>query len=96
VSPIDCNQVTESAIENAVFRLLETRQQGATICPSEVARALVSNDGPWRELMPQVRQVAQGLAQDNRLNVTRAGVKVDATSRGGPVRLGRPVERDDT
>lgn len=90
----DSDQLPKAAIEDKIFDLLASRKKGATICPSEVARALVPSDGRWRELMPQVRQVAQGLAQDNRLSVTRGGVKVDATSRGGPVRLGRPTEED--
>lgn len=69
--------------------LLDERRPDATICPSEVARAL-RPDGDWRALMPRVRQVAQALAQQQRLRVTRAGQVVDATSGGGPIRLGRP------
>lgn len=88
-------QVTASAIEDTLFALLATRREGATLCPSEVARALVSDDGAWRRLMPQVRQAAQGLAKRNRLAVTRGGVPVDATSPGGPIRLGRPTQRSD-
>jgi len=84
------DQVTDAAIEEKIFGLLAARQEGATICPSEVARALVSCADQWRKLMPQVRQVAQNLAQNNRLDVTRGGVRVEATSRGGPIRLGRP------
>ena len=83
--------VTPAAIEERIFGLLAARQDGATICPSEVARALVPDGGPWRALMPQVRQVAQGLARGQRLRVTRGGVDVDATSPGGPIRLGRPA-----
>lgn len=85
----DVDQVTEGMVEAKIFGLLATRRQGATICPSEVARALITDGGLWRELMPKVRQVAQGLAQADRLTVTRAGVQVDATSLGGPIRLGR-------
>jgi len=40
--------------------------------------------------MPHVRQVAQALAQQHRLRVTRGGVLVDATAPGGPIRLGLP------
>ncbi len=83
---------TDAAIEHCIFGLLDQRQAGATICPSEVARAL-EPDGPWRELMPQVRQVAQQMVQAGRLRVTRAGRPVDATSPGGPIRLGRPGQR---
>ncbi len=83
--------MTPADIEHAIVLLLDQRKPGATICPSEVARSLASDGGPWRALMPQVRQVAQALAQDGRLHVTRGGAQVDATSRGGPIRLGRPA-----
>lgn len=83
--------MTASAIEDTIFALLAARREGATVCPSEVARALVAEEGPWRLLMPQVRQVAQGLAASHRLHVTRGGVTVDATRPGGPIRLGLPT-----
>lgn len=85
--------MSAAAIEESIFGLLAQRQPDATICPSEVARALGTDDCPWRELMPQVRQVAQGLAMQGRLRVTRGGVPVDATGRGGPIRLGRPTTK---
>lgn len=81
--------MTPSAMEDVIFSLLAQRQDGATICPSEVARALATDEAAWRELMPQVRSVAHDLAQAGRLRVTRGGVEVDATSGGGPIRLGR-------
>ena len=89
------DRVTKAAIEEKIFGLLATRHEGATICPSEVARALVSDGAPWRQLMPQVRQAAQELARNNRLTVTRRGARVEATSPGGPIRLGLPMKRDD-
>ena len=91
--PVD--HVTDAAIEDKIFGLLATRHAGATICSSEVARALILDDAGWRQLMPQVRQAAQELAQNKRLMVTRRGARVDATSRGGPIRLGLPIKRDD-
>ena len=81
--------VTPAAVEQQIFALLDRRQPHATICPSEVARALATDQGPWRELMPLIREVAQALAQAGRLGVTRGGVAVDATSGGGPIRLAR-------
>ena len=86
----DPGPVTDASIEAQLFALLDRRRDGATICPSEVARALAGVDGVWRELMPRVRQVAQRLADEGRLRVTRGGEPVDATAKGGPVRLGRP------
>jgi hypothetical protein len=74
---------TAAAIEQKILDLLATRQDGATLCPSEVARALLPVGGHWRELMPQVRQVAQAMVRGHRLSVTRGGVSVDATSPGG-------------
>lgn len=88
-SRVEPDRLPASAIADTILDLLARRQNGATICPSEVARALTGGGGPWRELMPQVRQVAQGLTAQGRLRVTRGGVPVDATSRGGPIRLGR-------
>ena len=88
--------VTNEAIEETIFGLLATRHAGATICPSELARALVPDGAGWRKLMPQVRQTAQELAQNHRLEVTRRGARVDGTSRGGPVRLGLPMKRGGT
>ena len=82
--------MTDADIEERIFALLSMRQPGATICPSEVARALVPEGDAWRERMPQVRQVAQALAQQHRLRVTRGGVPVDAIAPGGPIRLGLP------
>lgn len=87
--------VEASAIEDKIFSLLTARREGATICPSDVARALVGDAGPWRGLMPRVRQVARVLAQDGRLRVTRGGVPADAVGGGGPIRLGRPVTAKD-
>lgn len=79
----------DETIADCVFTLLATRQDGATICPSDVARALAPQDeAAWRALMPEVRRVAAQLAAEGRLRVTRGGVEVDAESRGGPIRLG--------
>lgn len=95
-APIDVNatsgevaSVTPADIEAKIFDLLAKRQDGATLCPSDVARALLPEHDRWRALMPQVRAVAQDLANHHRLSVTRHGVPVAATSPGGPIRLGR-------
>ena len=39
--------------------------------------------------MPRIREVAAALASRGLLRVTRRGEEVDATSEGGPIRLGR-------
>jgi hypothetical protein len=91
MSSNDRHVPTQAEIEAQIFVLLAMRRNGATICPSEVARAL--DNANWRELMPQIRKVAQGLAKDDRLQVTRGGVLVDALSLGGPIRIGRVPTR---
>ena len=85
------HSMTDSDIADALFRLLDSRSPTATVCPSEVARALAPGaETAWRALMPEVRRVASGLAAANLLRVTRKGVPVDAMGPGGPIRLGRP------
>ena len=83
---------TASAIEAKIFEMLAARDPSSTLCPSEVARALAAVGGAWRPWMPRVRQVAQALAEQQRLVVTRGGVPVDALAGGGPIRLGLPRE----
>lgn len=81
--------VTDEEIERMVFGLLGRRDAASSICPSEVARALAGDAHAWRALMPEVRRVAAALAAKGELRATRGEEEVDATSRGGPVRLRR-------
>jgi hypothetical protein len=70
----------------AILALLDERASGATICPSEVARAL-SDD--WRPLMDDVRAAAADLVTEGKVEVTQGGSVVDLASARGPVRLRR-------
>jgi hypothetical protein len=70
----------------AILALLDERDPGLTICPSEVARAL-SDD--WRPLMDEVRSAAAGLVTEGRVEVTQGGEVVDLASVRGPIRLRR-------
>ena len=83
----------DAVVEQQIFSLLARRKEGATICPSEVARALSQEGGPWRDLMPGIRHVAEDLVRADRLVVTRGGVAVRATAPGGPIRLGLPARQ---
>ncbi len=71
--------------EEAILALLARRRPGATICPSEAARALAPGD--WRPLMPVVREAAAHLADLGRVEVTQQGRAVDARTVRGPVRV---------
>jgi len=79
-------------LAETILALLALRRLGATVCPSEVARA-VGGDG-WRALMPSVRDAAGRLADDGRIVVTQRGEVVDVRHVRGPVRL-RLSRRDD-
>lgn len=93
--PVDAGGITDALIETRIFSLLADRAQDASICPSEVARALATST-PWRSLMPRIREVAGQLADNRRLVVTRKGVSVNALNAGGPIRLALPVEGGKT
>ena len=86
--------LSHEEIEAQIVELLELRGDGShppkTICPSEAARALAED---WRPLMPEVREVAYGMADRGRLEVTQSGRVVDGRSARGPIRLRFPSER---
>ncbi len=73
-------------IEKTILDLLQKRDPGKTICPSEAARALAPED--WRPLMPVVREAAAQLADAGRVQVTQQGQVVDGRTVHGPVRVG--------
>lgn len=83
--------MTDERIAEALLALLDARSANATICPSEVARAIAPDDeAAWRALMPDVRRVAATLADRGEVRVTQKGEPVDASTARGPIRLGRP------
>ena len=80
----------DPAIVETILALLASRAPSASICPSDVARALSPDERIWRAAMPDIRRVAARLASDGRVKVTRGAVEVDALSKGGPIRIRRP------
>jgi hypothetical protein len=70
------DDVDDAAIEALMLALVGARRDGASICPSEVARGLDRPD--WRALMPQVRAVARVLALRGEVEVTQRGALLDA------------------
>lgn len=71
-----------------IERLLDGRDGGASICPSEVARAGMPRQ--WRRHLDEVRHVARHLARQDRLRITQRGTVVSPdTDWRGPVRLRR-------
>lgn len=80
---------SDERIRATIDELLDARRDGATICPSEAARAL-RPDGDWRALMDDVRRVAADETDAGRLEVRQGGERVGARSARGPIRLARP------
>jgi hypothetical protein len=75
----------DGTLTRSILDLLATRARGATVCPSEVARAL-GEDG-WRERMEPVREAARRLVQQGVLDIVQGGRVVDPSTARGPIRL---------
>ena len=67
--------------------LLSARARGATIRPSEVARALTLSDD-WRGAMPMVHAAVDHLLAEDRVEISWKGQSLE--NRAGPYRIGRP------
>jgi hypothetical protein len=74
-------------LEQAVLALLDQRARGATICPSEVARAEGGED--WQGLMEPVREAARRLVARDEVEITQGGRVVDPSTAKGPIRIRR-------
>lgn len=81
--------MTERAIES-VLALLASRLPEATICPSEVARA-ISPDAEWRDAMPAVHSAVDRLLAEGSVQLSWKGQPLAA--RDGPYRVGRKTDR---
>jgi Protein of unknown function (DUF3253) len=77
----------QADLEQVILRLLAQRSAGASICPSDAARA-ARPDG-WRALMDEVRTAAGRLAGRGEVDVTQGGRVVDIATARGPLRIRR-------
>lgn len=68
------------------LRLLADRAPGATVCPSEVARA-ISQGAAWRGAMPEVHDAVDLLHADSLVKLSWRGKAL--STRDGPYRIGR-------
>ncbi len=87
-----------AVLEDAIRDLLDQRARGATICPSEVARAQVGGAGTdsdadtdeaWRDLMEPVREAARRLVATGEVQILQKGAVVDPSTAKGPIRIRR-------
>jgi hypothetical protein len=79
------------AIQAEILRQTAARP-GKSICPSEVARALLPEG--WQALMTPVRQAAVALARDGQVEVLRKGKPADLDELRGVIRLRAPAPPD--
>jgi hypothetical protein len=84
-------------LEAMLDGLLDARARDASVCPSEVARAVAgggssTDDDPeqWRALMEPARMAARRLVAAGRAEITQGGRVVDPSRATGPIRVRRP------
>lgn len=80
----------EERLRAEIIRQCRARGVGKTVCPSEIARALVGDEAAWRALMPDLRRVAVSMARDGAIEITQKGQIIDPSALKGPIRLGLP------
>ena len=74
-------------LERTILELLAARKDGATICPSDAARAVGGDE--WRDLMQPARDAAGRLVEADEVDITQGGRVVDLASAKGPIRIRR-------
>lgn len=80
-------RTVDEQLEEAVLSLLRARAGGASICPSEAARAVGGPDeAAWRELMEPARRAARRLVDRGLVEITQGGRVVDPSTARGPIR----------
>lgn len=78
----------DRALEASLRELLQRAGVGATVCPSQAARAVSADD--WRSLMEGARSAARRLVAAGAAEITQGGRVVDPSTARGPIRV-RPV-----
>lgn len=79
---------TDLALEASIRDLLAARGRTATICPSDAARA-VGTDDTWRDLMEPARRAARRLVAAGEVVITQGGRVVDPSTAKGAIRIRR-------
>ena len=78
-------------MESAIRDLLAARAATATICPSEAARRVETEQGSgadadWRPLMEPARRAARRLVERGEVEIVQRGRVVDPGTATGPIR----------
>ena len=75
-------------LEDVTLSLLADRAATSTICPSQVARA-VGTEESWRTLMEPARRAARRLVAAGEVEITQGGRIVDPSTAKGAIRIRR-------
>jgi hypothetical protein len=82
----------QSMIEAAILRLTAERGPDKSICPTDVARAVMPGPGDaWRQKLSAVRRAAERLAQTGQIEILRKGKLVEPVGVKGVIRLRQPA-----
>ncbi|MDF2442596.1 MAG: hypothetical protein JWR01_799 [Subtercola sp.] len=76
-------------LESGIRSLLASRPLTSTICPSDVVRAMTSDEEEWRALMEPVRRAARRMVAAGEVEITQGGKVVDPSTAKGPIRIRR-------
>lgn len=77
---------------NAIVKLLERRDPGKTICPSEASKAVFGEKiGNEKEFMDGTRAVVRAMVDEGMIEVCQQGEVVNMDNGKGPVRLRRKI-----
>lgn len=83
----------QTSIEAAIFRLIDAAGDGKSICPTDVARAVMPGPGElWRRQLSAVRRAAIRLGEAGRIDIMRKGRPVEAAGVKGVIRLRRRAD----
>jgi hypothetical protein len=74
-----------SRYDLTILQIAAERGEGKSFCPSEVARALSSDD--WRPLLTHVRAAARRLAEAGQIDILRHGKPIVPAAMKGVIRL---------
>ncbi|WP_421792208.1 DUF3253 domain-containing protein [Hyphobacterium sp.] len=80
--------MNDESVDNAILKLVEARGAGKSICPSEAARELDTEN--WRSRLGLVRRRAVDLALAGRVAILRKGKPVDPERFKGVYRISLP------
>ncbi len=78
----------DQRLEEVTLSLLAGRAGSSTICPSEVARTVGSEES-WRSLMEPARRAARRLVAAGEVEITQGGRVVDPSTAKGAIRIRR-------